>query len=72
MFARKKLAAYLRERGITQTAFAKCLGVTEGTVRHIVVGIKQPSFAMACDIADAMGCSVDELREREDVCSAEP
>ena len=68
MFARKKLAEYLKKNNITQTSLAKRLGVTEGTVRHIVAGIKQPSFAMVCEIADIMGCSVSELREEEPKC----
>ena len=64
MFNGKKLAEYLKQNGITNVALAKQLGVSEGAVRHILVGIKQPSFAMACELADMMGCTVDELRVR--------
>ena len=62
MFNGKKLEKYLKRNGITNVALAKQLGVSEGAVRHILVGIKQPSFAMACELADMMGCTVDELR----------
>ena len=61
MFNKKKLAAYLKDNGITQASLAKKFGVTEGTIRHIVVGLKQPSLAMTKDFADLMGCTVDDL-----------
>ena len=65
MFNGKKVSSYMKENNITNVALAKTLGVSEGAVRHILVGIKQPSLAMACDIADMMGCTVDELVIKE-------
>ena len=65
MFDGKKLEKYLKENGITNVALAKQLGVSEGAVRHIIVGIKQPSLAMAQELAQMMGCSVDELIKKE-------
>ena len=61
MFNGIKLAEYLKAKGITNVALAKKLGVSEGAIRHIIVGIKQPSLAMACELAELMGCSVDDL-----------
>ena len=61
MFNGKKLEKYLKQNKITNVALAKQLGVSEGAVRHIIVGIKQPSLAMAHEIAQMMGCTVDEL-----------
>ena len=61
MFNGKKLEVYMKEKGITNVALAKQLGVSEGAVRHILVGIKQPSLAMASELAKMMGCTVDEL-----------
>lgn len=61
MFDGKKLAEFLKERGISQNAFAKQLGCSEGAVRHIIVGMKQPSLAMVTDIARVMGCKIDDL-----------
>ena len=46
MFNGEKLKNYLKEQGISQLAFAKKLGCSEGAVRHIIVGMKQPSLAM--------------------------
>ena len=61
MFNGKKLADFLKAKGMTNVALAKKLGVSEGAVRHIIVGIKQPSFWMVQEIAQMMGCTVDEL-----------
>lgn len=61
MFNGKKLGDFLKENGITHAAMAKTLGVSEGAVRHVIVGIKQPSLAMATEFAKMMGCTVDEL-----------
>lgn len=61
MFKGEKLKGYLEENGISQNAFAKKLGCSEGAVRHIIIGIKQPSLAMVTDIASIMGCKIDDL-----------
>lgn len=61
MFNGEKLKNYLKENGISQLAFAKKLGCSEGAVRHIIVGMKQPSLAMVTDIARVMGCKIDDL-----------
>lgn len=61
MFNGKKLGDYLKENGISQLALAKRLGCSEGAVRHIIVGIKQPSLAMLTEIAQMMGCKLDDL-----------
>lgn len=61
MFNGEKLKNYLKEQGISQLAFAKKLGCSEGAVRHIIIGMKQPSLAMVTDIARVMGCKIDDL-----------
>ena len=61
MFNGEKLKNYLKENGISQLAFAKKLGCSEGAVRHIIIGMKQPSLAMVTDIARVMGCKIDDL-----------
>ena len=61
MFNGIKLAEFPKANGITNVALAKRLGVSEGAVRHIIVGIKQPSLAMACELSELMGCTLDEL-----------
>ena len=65
MFNGAKLGEYLREHGMSNVALAKKLGVSEGAVRHIIVGIKQPSLAMACELAELMECKVDDLLIRD-------
>ena len=65
MFNGKRLEDYMKENGITNVALAKRLGVSEGAVRHIIVGIKQPSLAMANELAQMMGVTVDELIKKE-------
>lgn len=66
MFNGKKLEKYLKENKITNVALAKMLGVSEGAVRHIIVGIKQPSLAMATELARMMGVTVDELLVKDE------
>ena len=61
LFNRKKLSEYMKENDISNVAMAKTLGVSEGAVRHLLVGVKQPSLAMAVEFAKMMGCTVDEL-----------
>lgn len=61
MFDGKKLAKYMKEHGVSNVSLAKKFGVSEGAIRHILVGLKQPSFIMAVEIAKMMGCKVDEL-----------
>lgn len=61
MFNGKKLAEYMKGHGVTNVALAKKFGVSEGAIRHILVGLKQPSFIMAVEIAKMMGCKVDDL-----------
>ena len=65
MFNRKKFTSYLNENKVSYSELARKFGVSEGTIRHIAVGLKQPSLAMTCDIAELMGCNVDDLLEKE-------
>ena len=61
LFNGKKLADYMKQNGITNVSLARKLGISEGAVRHVIVGIKQPSLAMASELATMMGCLVDDL-----------
>jgi transcriptional regulator with XRE-family HTH domain len=45
----------------TQEAMAKRIGSSQSWVSEIESGRKQPSFAIMCDIADALECDVREL-----------
>lgn len=67
MFNNKKLESYMKSNGITPTVLAARIGVTEGAVRHILIGIKQPSLYLASEIAQMMGCTLDELVHKEEI-----
>lgn len=54
------------ELDLTMLEVAKRLGVSEGTVWHIIVGIMQPSLAMLTEIAKIMNCKLDELVRTEE------
>ena len=61
LFNREKLSNFMKQNNITNTALAKQLYVSEGTIRHIVAGIKQPSLAMSYQISVIMNCTIDDL-----------
>ena len=65
MFAGKKLKEDIDRENMSMSELARRLYISEGAVRHIVAGIKQPSLAVAIEIASIMGCKVDDLIERE-------
>jgi len=49
--------------GLTQQALAQKLGITQQGILRLEKGIRQPSFALACKLADALGISLDQLRK---------
>ena len=46
---------------LNQTQFAYAIGSTQPIVSEYECGKKTPSFRTAVKIADALGCSLDEL-----------
>ena len=67
MFDGKKLKKFLDDHKMSMSEMARRVYVSEGAMRHIVSGIKQPSLAVATEIAVIMGCSVDDLIKRKEV-----
>ncbi len=61
MFNRMKLSEWMEEQELTNCELAKKLGVSESAIRHIRLGIKQPSLGMAVEFAQLMECKLDEL-----------
>ena len=59
------LKAKLKERGISQGKLARELDVVPVTVSQWVRGITYPNLLTACDIADYLGCTLDELVDRK-------
>lgn len=52
----------LREsKGISTHKLAKLVDVTQPMITHIERGRKIPSLSLAVDIAQALGCTLDEL-----------
>lgn len=62
MAARKKM----EEKDLSQQALGDQVGVSQGMIGLILTGRKQPSLALAADIARVLECTVDELIEHED------
>lgn len=61
MFNAKKLADYLESKGLSQAKFGEMIGVSGTMVNYLIKGFKQPSVLLLRRIADAIGCTVDEL-----------
>ena len=61
MFNREKLKIFMKQNRISASSLARDLYVSEGCIRHIMSGLKQPSLAMAAQIANKMACTVDSL-----------
>ena len=61
MFNRMKLSEWMEEQELTNCERAKQLGVSEAAIRHIRLGIKQPSLGMAVELAQLMECKLDDV-----------
>lgn len=48
-------------QGKTMKQLANEIGVSDGMVAHIEAGRKMPSLHTAVKLAEALGCTVDEL-----------
>jgi len=57
----EKLRQLRKERGITQTEFAKHFTIATGTIANWEVGKREPDFEMAKKIASFFDVSLDEL-----------
>lgn len=71
------LAYYLRTRGLKQSDFAARMGASQGTIAHIALGTRKPSWNMAARIEAASGGEVpvsawDKLSERSAPGAPEP
>ena len=63
----------LREqRGMTVSAFARAVGVSERTVRHWEAGETDPTARNARQIARALGTSVDQVVTQEQAAAPRP
>ena len=65
MLNRAVLKKKMEEKGLTQAALGEAIGATQAFIGFILSGRKQPSLALAVDLAAALGCTVDELVVKE-------
>ena len=64
----KNLLIALYERKMSQKELALAVGCGQPLISQYISGAKTPSLGMCVKIADALGCSVDELvREASEV-----
>ncbi|CDI60790.1 Orf73 [Lactobacillus helveticus CIRM-BIA 104] len=57
---------YLQQKNITIYKLSKLTGIPDNTLRNYRSKKSDPSFTNACKIADALGVSLDNLREKRD------
>ena len=50
-------------RGITQSDLAEIIGTTEAAISRYENGKREPRLAIVAKLADALGCTIDELIE---------
>lgn len=60
-----RIAALRKEKGFTQEALAKELGVDSTAVSHWEKGFSRPDLSRLIDVATALGVSVEDLIEGE-------
>ncbi|WP_082621081.1 helix-turn-helix domain-containing protein [Lactobacillus gigeriorum] len=58
-----KVEKILKERNLTIYRLSKMTGISDNTLRNYRLKHSEPSFTNACKIADALGVSLDDLRE---------
>ncbi|NRN88405.1 helix-turn-helix domain-containing protein [Lactobacillus helveticus] len=61
-----KVEKILKERSLTIYKLSKMTGIPDNTLRNYRSKKSDPSFTNACKIADALGVSLDNLREKRD------
>lgn len=57
-------------KGWSQQVFAVKAGIAIRTVSYAETNKSKPSYEVLCAMADALGCSLDELRQDYDEQSA--
>jgi putative transcriptional regulator len=62
---RNRIRVLRAERGWSQAELAALAGVSRNSINSIENGRFDPSLSLAFAIADAFGCSIEEIFERE-------
>lgn len=62
----EKVEKIIDKKGISLYRLSKLTGIADTTLTNYRVKKSDPSFSNACKIADALGVSLDDLREGHD------
>jgi putative transcriptional regulator len=62
---RNRIRVLRAERGWSQAELAALAGVSRNSINSIENGRFDPSLSLAFAVADAFGCSIEEVFERE-------
>ena len=60
----KNLRAIRERQGMTQAKLAELAGTDAAVISHYEAGTRGPAWSTAIRLADALGCSLDELAGR--------
>ena len=60
-----RIAEFREKNGLTQTQLANMCGVSQQSISKVEKGNGLPSLKLASAIANALGCTMDELFETE-------
>ena len=63
---RNRIREFRLQRGLTQEALARSVGVSRQSINSIERGRYTPSLALALRFAQVFGCKTDELFELEE------
>lgn len=60
-----KIEQLMIKQGLNQNTLAKRMNISNSVLTELKKGrIKKPSFDFMCKLADALGVSLDELRDK--------
>lgn len=60
-----KIEQLMIKQGLNQNTLAKRMSISTSTLTELKMGrIKKPSFELMCKVADALGVSLDNLRDK--------
>lgn len=62
----KSITTLREHAGLTQTQLAEMLNVTQSTVSQWEIGDKNPRFEKIPQLAEALGCTINDLFKKED------
>ena len=61
VFNARKVKALMKKAKLNQADLSREFGVSEMFISKIINGEKQPSLAMAKELADLLGVTIDEI-----------